>query len=302
MQCAEQPQEIINETKQAEIQKEEKLDRASWMRWISDEILIENLSIPGTHNSGTSTINTFIISAFAKCQERRISEQVRDGIRFLDIRINNDSELKIGHGVANAEINFGNVLSDCVDFLKENPTEFLLMLIEINEGNWDAAMAERVNQTINNVSEFIFDFENSAANLPTKVADARGKIVLLKRSAACPMGYFVPFQNNKNFVSNRFNVSDCYEVAVEEKQQFVAENLKKAMASTAEFYLTYNSRAFEGLKTPRDFADSLNPWLRDLIKGKNDTKLGVIALDFYTQELCEAIILSNFSTDFNFKL
>ena len=54
------------------------------------------MSIPGTHDSGTSSLFGVTDKGAAHCQNFNIIQQLNDGIRFLDIRIGLD--LRLNHG------------------------------------------------------------------------------------------------------------------------------------------------------------------------------------------------------------
>ena len=59
------------------------LDSHSWMVKLPDSISLASLNIPGTHNSGA------LHEPFprtAKCQQLSIIDQLKIGVRFLDIR------------------------------------------------------------------------------------------------------------------------------------------------------------------------------------------------------------------------
>ena len=66
-----------------------------WMKNIPDDYLLSNINLVGTHNSCAQFINFGFIS---KCQNKNIFDQLKMGIRFLDIRFNFDgNNLFINH-------------------------------------------------------------------------------------------------------------------------------------------------------------------------------------------------------------
>lgn len=77
------------------------LTGANWMSGIADQRRISEINLPGTHDSGTSKVrcgNAFTDEygiEFAKCQSLRISEQLKIGIRYLDLRLSNDHEVRM---------------------------------------------------------------------------------------------------------------------------------------------------------------------------------------------------------------
>lgn len=56
----------------------------SWMKGIGDDTYLSKLSIPGTHNSAAYHK---LAPPSVQCQGENISEQLRHGVRFLDIRL-----------------------------------------------------------------------------------------------------------------------------------------------------------------------------------------------------------------------
>ena len=73
-----------------------------WMSHIKDDITLDRLSIPGTHNSGTLNVEY----ESARTQNRDIPQQLHDGIRMLDLRVRphidkekEDGNLHIYHNV-----------------------------------------------------------------------------------------------------------------------------------------------------------------------------------------------------------
>lgn len=68
---------------------------SDWMKGVVDTTLIKDLSISGTHDSGTSVVR-WIITFLARCQLLSIPEQLEKGIRYFDIRVRHDG--LINHG------------------------------------------------------------------------------------------------------------------------------------------------------------------------------------------------------------
>ena len=112
-------------------------DRYQAMQWMSNSIpdntKLSELSIPGTHDSGTWTISKLYESA--KCQSRTLTEQIAMGVRFFDIRCKEkDSYLNVYHGSVSTGIKFKDVLGDLKNFLHDCPRECIIMSLK-NEGD-----------------------------------------------------------------------------------------------------------------------------------------------------------------------
>ena len=121
----------------------------AWMSKLKDTDTIDQLNIPGTHDSGTSYLNS---ANYHHTQDLTIREQLQLGIRFLDMRLRvleNPSWTKgdppeqranftVHHEadwtylyldedswVAPQDVGDvkGFVLQDCLQFLSHHPTE-----------------------------------------------------------------------------------------------------------------------------------------------------------------------------------
>lgn len=63
---------------------------------LSDEMLISNITVPGSHNTGTYDCNRLCL--FNQCQGWSVKNQLKAGIRYLDFRVNDVAPLTIYHG------------------------------------------------------------------------------------------------------------------------------------------------------------------------------------------------------------
>ena len=144
----------------------------NWMGQLDDNLLLSALTIPGTHDSGTKNAS----STFgARCQNFDIEQQLKDGIRFLDIRLENNGDmLDLCHGSVSCNVSFGQVLVRCRDFLEANPGETILMSVKKDAGRRD--IAQNFQNYVNGVANYFL----RTFTMPT-LGKARGKIVLLRR-------------------------------------------------------------------------------------------------------------------------
>ncbi len=109
---------------------------SSWMRDIPDDARVVSLSIPGTHNS--CSVDGLL--GFAKTQDLDLSDQLNAGIRFLDIRLSHyQDNLFVHHDVVHMGKCYADVLAICSNFLKQYPSEAILMSIK-DEGRCDSAL------------------------------------------------------------------------------------------------------------------------------------------------------------------
>ncbi len=136
-----------------------RLTDAQWMRRNGDIIrdkILNKMALPGTHDSGTYDLkDTWLrpvsdafapdtddlkrglsftgelgYSLWARAQGKSILEQLRGGIRFLDLRICVDASgnLQTCHGLYAAPVQ--TVFNDIAQFAQENPREIVIMFFQ----------------------------------------------------------------------------------------------------------------------------------------------------------------------------
>ena len=76
------------------------VDGPCWMSHVEGNKYLDELSIPGTHDSGTCSVDndTEPQSSQAKCQQDYIPTQLLEGIRYFDIRLGKGDDPGIDHG------------------------------------------------------------------------------------------------------------------------------------------------------------------------------------------------------------
>lgn len=161
------------------------VDGPCWMKYVDDNKFLDELSIPGTHDSGTCSVDndTEPQSSQVKCQQDYIPTQLLEGIRYFDIRLGKGDDPGIDHGIFYLLKKDGNYLhlSDVIGyfktFLNENPSEALIMLA--SRGN-DEATDESITTAFAKVMADNPDLFYTSSHVPT-LGEVRGKIVLLRR-------------------------------------------------------------------------------------------------------------------------
>lgn len=164
------------------------VDGPCWMKYVDNSKFLDELSIPGTHDSGTCSVDndTEPQSSQAKCQQDYIPTQLLEGIRYFDIRLGKNDENGdpgIDHGACYLLKKDGKFmhLSDVIGyfntFLSENPTEALIMLV--SRGNGEAT-DEILTTAFGKVLDENPDLFYTSSRIPT-LGEVRGKIVLLRR-------------------------------------------------------------------------------------------------------------------------
>ena len=164
------------------------VDGPCWMSHVDGSKYLDELSIPGTHDSGTCSVDndTEPQTSLAKCQQDYIPTQLLEGIRYFDIRLgknNENGDPGIDHGICyllkkdGGFIHLSDVIGYFKTFLNENPSEALIMLV--SRGN-DEATDDSVTTAFANVMDNNSDLFYTSSHVPT-LNEVRGKIVLLRR-------------------------------------------------------------------------------------------------------------------------
>ncbi len=296
-----------------------------WMTALSDDLPVTALSIPGTHDSGTMDANT----AYSTCQHFSISDQLYNGIRFFDIRLNSD--LDIVHGPSGTSYDFDLVLKEMNNFLAKYPGEMILMRVKEEKGS----IAEPIKSYFGDKSKADY-VKNIIRNTTLgTLGSCRGKIVMLRDfpnpdssqdwgvylTDGWPSDGVAQYVNEDNvglYVEDRyFSASETTHDTVE-KIGLVKDAINDAN-NNEEYkdylFLIFNSIATRGVTTPWDYAwggntadRPMNPALSNLLKNsvENEPKpfrTGIVILDFYCRNgydddtwLAERIINLNFTT------
>ncbi|EHN6654296.1 phosphatidylinositol-specific phospholipase C domain-containing protein, partial [Escherichia coli] len=106
--------------------KNESIQYNDWQKGLSDNLTLDKLSIPGTHDSGSLYGGDMV-----RTQSKSIYSQLQSGIRFLDIRLRHiDNVMAIHHSFVYQHLGFGDVLDQIEKFLTANPSEFVLVRVK----------------------------------------------------------------------------------------------------------------------------------------------------------------------------
>ena len=148
-----------------------------WMRWIPDHHSLADLSIPGTHdtmadNGGPSP----------ETQGLSLRAQLDAGVRAIDIRARHISDVfAIHHGAIFLGYFFGNdVLAVLDDFLRDNPTETVIMRLKNERPDDEQDNTRSFSQTYDwyrSLYPNLF-FQDTSNRVPT-LGEVRGKVVVL---------------------------------------------------------------------------------------------------------------------------
>ncbi|KAJ5190818.1 uncharacterized protein N7498_009803 [Penicillium cinerascens] len=229
----------------------------AWMRELRDDTLLSSLSIPGTHNSPTC----HVAPPSVRCQAVSPREQLRNGVRFFDIRVQPQypQELKedliLVHSVFPVSLTgtkyFRDLMNEVNDFLDKNPSETLIISLK-REGPGDAK-DEQLAQILHN--HYAKDDNQrwwTRPKIPT-LGEARGKVILLRRfnlsedlktkhdghGWGLDGSAWADNTANANCPSGQLCIQDFYEVQeptnIEQKIQYVKDHIDRASKSRYPF-------------------------------------------------------------------
>ena len=260
---------------------------------------LSRLSIPGTHNSG-ALHEPFC--GTSKCQDLTISVQLAIGVRYLDIRCRHiDNAFAIYHGPISQHLTFAGVVTTCIDFLADNPTECVVM--SVNEESVPSRNTRTFDETFASyVAEHPERWE--LGTITPTLDEAKGKIVLLRRFPAD--SYARGIDASRWPVNATFTIDSRAKLSVQD-QYIVPDNLAKlatirslydeaTSANDEILYLNYTSgyrRGLLGFPNIRLVSDFINPAVSQVFNESAHGRFGVTVMDFADKATCALIIATN---------
>lgn len=253
---------------------------ANWMSQLDDNVSIRNINMPGSHD----TMALYSIADLAgQCQSLSLHDQLNLGVRFLDIRLKEDHDkLKAVHGFIDQKVSFETITKTIEEFVEKNPSEFIIMSVkeEADPSNSEISFENSLKSYLNK------DIYLKDTELPNKLGDVRGKVMLLSRYENSTIG--VPaYDGWKDSVSftlpNDIYVQDTYQItSAEQKQDEIVKCFNEAgHALKINFLSAYRTDTF-----PPSYAvsaaEDINPWINEEINKYNDRN--IVLYDFVTEE------------------
>ena len=269
-------------------------DGKRWMAGLDDNTQINQLSIPGSHDSGA----THSIGDLAgKCQSLAIEDQLNIGVRFLDIRLQLvGDDFRIVHSFVDQGTDFSDTLEDIVEFIENNPTEFLFISIKKDADSKHPA-GDFSTLLENELREY--EIISDSTTLPKTVGEARGKIYIISRYENSTMGIpaYDGWQDSTSFELGGLYVQDNY--AVDSTDIKIADIKATFDVSASDSYglvLNFTSCYLTSGFPPTYAATpakEINPWIRQELHYRSEPT-GILVCDFVTSELVKSIWEVNF--------
>jgi 1-phosphatidylinositol phosphodiesterase len=283
---------------------------ADWMAKLDDDLSLDAIVIPGTHDSATRYVQ---LGFFSKCQAKSIGAQLEAGYRYLDIRLAVDGErMKLMHGFTNcrsgpvpwnASLTLDEVLEECYVFLAEHPGETVIFAVKQEHGS---ESVEEFETLLDRYVRAEPEFWLLTDSIPC-LGEARGKLVLMRRyedeaglgaAAGIPLlwqnqnGYQDPSLNTVSEDNGSYTlwVQDRYEYDTEEKWAAFTAGLARAEAGEGNVAIHFlSTKGHAKFGHPYGFMKPLNERL-----AQQQKLTGWIVVDFGSAPLAETIYLHNF--------
>jgi 1-phosphatidylinositol phosphodiesterase len=304
-----------------------------WMKKLPNSRHLSKISMPGTHDTAS-----FHGGDITQTQSLSITQQLEAGIRFLDIRIKHEKNIfDIYHGIQYQHATFDKVLDEVTNFLKNNPSEVVLMRVSQagKETNNTRSFSDTYKDYISKYQNF-FAYPNQ--NFDPLLCQIRGKILLYPTDnipllKEWGLDYHTAFdaQDDYHLVSNW----DLYSKWEKIRSHLNKSNQNKTSKKIFLNYLSGSGGSFPyfvasghsspGTDAPRlstgivstskdkypDFPrvaclgnlcttafEGTNTLTKDYLKANKLSYVGIVIADFPGQELIDAIIkINSFKVD-----
>ena len=287
-----------------------------WMSLIDDSAKLNEIVIPGSHDSGS-----YNMLYVGETQKFSIDKQLKLGVRYFDIRIaNNDGKYQIFHDIING-VEAEGIFVDIANFLKDNPSEVLLLDFQHFKNGSEDKVIEFINTYL---STYLLYKDNTKTELEfidsLTLGDVRGKCIIFFGSRSSTSQYWdLPYIFSRNddectranVALNSMYVRDYNIKAsasyIDEGIPVYINNIKEKITSSGhkgifvlQGQLTDAKKIFGPWSKERYHDENMQLYISDLKNTNDFTYINVIMRDFINQEKTTNIIRINYYK-YNFK-
>ena len=267
------------------------LDNQNWLADVIDEAKISWLTIPGTHDTATFNVDASlsVIEKGGTCQSMNIEQQLDAGIRAFDLRYKwENGKFYLYHGEDSyackckdsngTHLDLAAVLQKCRAFLDAHPSEFIIVNIQKESGDYNSTELSKVKSAYGLVN--LYD--------STIVGSVRGKIV--NGSSFMQGVEYIPYNRWEGSVDEK--VSDLKTVFTN------APSIYKYYPSTIYLQCVCTNlswRKGKPLTWPKDYAEDVREkfFSTNQFGNYGQKAYGVILYDFPTETLINWTIGAN---------
>ncbi|XP_008561140.1 1-phosphatidylinositol phosphodiesterase-like [Microplitis demolitor] len=277
------------------------VQRIKYLARLPDYTKLDELALIGTHSS----LSYSAAEIEFQTQDLNLAQQLKYGIRVLDIGVHPQINLfKICSNNAEYKIRFDQVLFEIDEFLDDNPSEFIIILIrQVYPPAFD------VSKSNCDIISFYADFIIGGRRIVTKwrledtIGQYRGKILLAGfdgsfRGCTFDIRNNCKIQNDYNTITknNIYNTDDKWMVIIP-MINHSHSNSYRCYINDISFYNGINSRRViakdGGYYCNNVCASPLNHLMATYFY-KTYNVLSIVLADFVTQELIDKINNQNF--------
>jgi 1-phosphatidylinositol phosphodiesterase len=289
--------------------------REDWMGELDEKIQLSQLSIPGTHDT-----MSHYGGGLVKTQTFRLDQQLKSGIRALDIRCRHvNNQFDINHGREFQHARFDDVLDICIQFLANHSKETILMRIKKEHTTENCTRAfDETFQWYWKLYKGDKTFWIPSDENPT-LKDVRGKIVILQNFDSAVT------RQTFGLLWSEFNIQDEYAVCYDHmymnhkwyniKNQLITaqDTQSDPPPFSEEKFINFTSGApienctitgvitpvqiAHGLKIYFEYCHGMNErtyrYLTQELDNKDFWRTGIIMMDFPGAGLIDVIIAHN---------
>ena len=275
------------------INKKESNTPSVWMKDVDDNKIINEMSIPGTHDSGALHS---IFDVAGKCQDVDINTQLNIGVRFFDLRLQLvEDDLKIVHSFVDQNLTFTSVMDDISSFVRKHESEFIIISLkkEASDKNSSQGFKDALLEKLKSYED-VLSYDNA---LPITIKEARGKIYIVDRyDLSIGINAYNGWLDSTTFTIDDLYVQDNYCINdINIKKEDILSTIKYSNENNDKLVLNFTS-CYLDYGFPPTYAGTsaliINPWLKTKIQNTND-RLGIIVADFIDKELAESIYKRN---------
>ncbi len=264
----------------------------NWMSQVSDEKTIDQLLIPGTHDTMTGPCDL----KYYKTQNLSLAEQLEVGVRFLDLRIRRS--LMAAHREWLSDASVTDIFGCIKQFLQENSTE--VMILRVQNANEKKDDFPEYGEAIKEALAPYFDFfylPNEEKAWP-KLGQCRGKAIVFE---CAPPELKVNYRQGKQWAFNWHGndavvIQDLWDgPSVTDKLSAIEKNLADSLKADGKLYLNHISATNGEIGNPDGYAEKINPAVQEkFAELKSSEYRGVQIYDFVDDKLSKVVIKVNF--------
>lgn len=309
-----------NDVSTVEITHASLVDTVNWMGGIDDSRTLDQLVMPGSHDTGMSQLSHCAppvgTEPYTKTQSGSMEDQLVSGARYFDIRVDYDyDELVTYHrtdGWGCNGLSLTDVLEQTKAFLTAHTTETAILKfshIRDYDRHDPASTKQRINDLLNTYSGLLYTNTQADINLAkVRLGDTRGKMILVfdySEFITPSAGRFryqdsdtAPSGSTNIVVFDEYSNTDNYDTMKEDQlaKWNAHGGLDMGYFFLLSWTLTATSVSSPSIQNLANEANSNLPGvLYDQILGSGISKPNIVYVDFVDSTVCQSIILYNFA-------